>query len=272
MKKFAFLALLSVATAVSLVEEQKIVVVTASYNNKQWYKQSLDSIFAQNYDNWHLIYIDDCSPDGTGDLVDDYIMASGQAEHVTLIKNKKRKWALNNQYDAICSCNDQAIIIIVDGDDFLAHSNVFAYINNVYLDSRVWLTYGQFKCYPSGARGFCAPMPDTVVRYNLFRQYHHIPSHLRSFKAWLFKQIKKEDLMYKGSFMHMTGDAAAMIPMIEMARDNHFRFLPEISYIYNEVNSLNDHKVSKKLQYNLDLHIRGMRAYAALDTPIDYCK
>ena len=36
----------------------------------------------------------------------------------------------------------------MDGDDCVAHENVLAYINNVYQNPDVWLTYGQFAIFP----------------------------------------------------------------------------------------------------------------------------
>ena len=42
-----------------------------SYKNAKTmlYKRNLDSIFMQNYTNYKVIYIDDNSPDGTGQFV-----------------------------------------------------------------------------------------------------------------------------------------------------------------------------------------------------------
>jgi hypothetical protein len=50
--------------------EKPIVVITASYNNKQWCRLNVNSIVNQKYTNWRLIYIDDCSTDTTPDIVD----------------------------------------------------------------------------------------------------------------------------------------------------------------------------------------------------------
>ena len=58
----------------------------------------------------------------------------------------------------------------------------------------------------------------------------------------------------------MTGDIAAMFPMIEMARD-HFKFIPDVLYIYNGVNPISEHKVSRQLQRKLDLEIRRRPRY-----------
>lgn len=250
---------------VFFVNAKRVVVVTASYNNKDYYKQNLDSIFAQDYADWHLVYIDDCSPDGTGDLVEAYIYEKGHQHRVTLTKNSKRKGALANQYEAIVQCNDDDIIVIVDGDDALAHPSVLSFISAVYVKYDVWLTYGQFAHMSNNMRGFCAPMPEYVVMHNLFRKYQDIPSHLRTFYAGLFKKIKKEDLQLDGKFYSMTGDMAAMIPMIEMASKGHFIFIPHILLIYNDLNNLNDHKVSQETQRAIDQHIRRLPVYDPLE-------
>ena len=73
--------------------------------------------------------------------------------------------------------------------------------------------------------------------------------------------------MCNGEFLKMTGDIAAMFPMIEMAREGHFKFVPEILLIYNDVNNLNDHKVSKTLQRKLDLLIRSRAKYGPIESP-----
>jgi len=249
------------------ITEKHIVVVTASYKNKDWYKRNIASFATQNYQNKTMIYVDDKSPDGTGDLVEQLIKEKNIEDQVILIKNKERIGALANQYKAIHSCKDDDIIVILDGDDFFAHENVLSRVNEIYQDENVWLTYGQFKHLSNNRAGFCRPMPEKVVKNNSFRSYVHIPSHLRTFYAGLFKKIKTEDLMYEGDFLKMTGDIAAMFPMIEMAREGHFKFISEILLLYNDLNSLNDHKVSRKLQRNLDLLIRSRKKYEPVESP-----
>jgi len=246
--------------------EQRIVIITAAYNNTNYYQRVLNSVFSQKYDNWHLMYTDDCSIDGSGDLVEKYIEQRGFQEKVTFIKNDERKGALANQYKMIHECNDRDIIIILDGDDWFASDMVLACMNEAYANPDVWLTYGQFQEFPSGSKGFCCSMPKDIVRRNAFRDFSHIPSHLRTFYAGLFKRIKKEDLMSNGDFFKMSGDIAAMMPMIEMARD-HFKFIPRILLTYNAETPLNDHKISKKMQREIDLEIRSRRRYDKIKSP-----
>lgn len=250
--------------------EKRIIILVASYNNEQFYTWNLDSIFSQNYSNYHVFYINDCSTDNTYELVKNYIKEKGQEHRITLINNTQRKGALYNFYTVIhrfCAAND-LIIAICDGDDALSGPHVLSSLNNAYQDPNVWLTYGQFREYPSNEIGFCAQYPDYIVSRNTFREYGHTPSHLRSFYSGLFKKIKKEDLLYNGDFFPMTCDMATMIPMIEMAR-GHYKFISEVLYLYNAANPLSDHRVNKELQRNIDIEIRNRNKYAKIASPFD---
>ncbi len=245
-------------------EDKRFVIVICSYNNSEWIKKNLDSVFRQTYKNWRIIYTDDQSTDNTYSFAHAYSHAMNLHGKVKLIHNKNRKKALANLYHAIHLCKPNEIVVVLDGDDFLANNNVLAYLNDVYQDPNIWLTYGQFEEYPSGNKGWCVAMPDEVIANNAFRDFTHGPSHLRTFYAGLFHKIKKEDLLYNGDFFAMTYDLAIMYPMIEMARLGHFKFIDEILLTYNTVNSLNDHKVDANLQGQLAQIIRKKDRYEAL--------
>lgn len=247
--------------------EKSMVIIVPSYNNEKWYQKNLDSVFSQNYQNYRLVYINDASTDNTYSLVKDYIKKNNQEHKVTLIKNPTRQGSLANQYNAIHSCNDNDIIIILDGDDWLANPNVLKYINGIYKDNDVWLTYGHCRHYPSGALAQGRPMPDEVIKNSSFRTVFPMPFyHLRTFYAWLFKKIKKKDLLdSSGNFFAMSGDVATMMPMVEMAK-NHFMFISEVLYIHNAANPLNDDKISRKKQHGTSVYIRQNQSkYKELD-------
>lgn len=245
--------------------ERPIAIVTVGFCNAYFYKWNLDSIYSQNYTNYRLVYTDDDSVDGTAELVPRYIKEKGQESRTTLILNEKRRGAMANIYNAVMSCDDNEIVIIVDADDALAHPNVLARINKEYANPNVWITYGQYQEHPSGARGFCCPMPKEIIKQNAYRKYPHLPSHLRTFYAKLFKKIKLEDLMYEGEFVAMSCDSASMLPMMEMAGDR-FKFIPDILYLYNACNSLSDHLMSQELQFKLNAVIRSRQPYQKLES------
>ncbi len=246
-------------------EEKPIVIITASYNNKDVYKKNLFSIFSQEYDNWKLIYIDDCSTDGTADLVEKFVSEHGQENHFTLIRNSERKRQLYGQYHAIQSCPKDAIIVILDGDDWLAVSWALAYINEMYQTKDVWLTYGQFIYSSSHYIGYCLPLPSDLWPKKSIRTLSWVTGHLRTFYAGLFQRIDKCDLIYEGNFFPVCADLATMFPMLEMAGPNHVKYIDPILYVYND----NDpsQRCDLSLQRKMEWIIRSKKPYTTLIAP-----
>ena len=261
--KSVFLLIMScfVFEIFATTNEKPIVVIIPSYNNEQWCKRNLESVFLQDYENYRVIYIDDCSSDHTYPLVQYLIQEFRQEHRVTLIHNVTRKGAMENLYNAIHPCPDDAIVATLDGDDFLAGPHVLKRINQAYQNPNVWLTYGQFMMWPGGQLGWCTPLRESMVSNNAYREETDLlVSHLRTFYAWLFKLIKREDFIFNGSFFTMAWDKAMLIPMLEMAYGK-FQFIPDVLYLYNVSNPINDHKVSAQLQNYLYQIIRQKPKY-----------
>lgn len=242
---------------------KQFVFVVPSYKNKECYKRNLDSIFSQVYDNYRVIYIDDASPDGTGMLVKEYCEKRGEAHRVEILQNQQNQGALANIFKAVWSCSPDEIIVNLDGDDWLAHRDVLTELNQVYADSEVWLTYGQFIYYPSYQPGFGEEIPSQVIEQNAFRSSSQGTTALRTFYAGLFHQIKREDLIENGDFFRAGYDLAIMLPMLEMA-GRHSRFIPQIAYVYNVHTPINDHKVNADEQARVDRYLRLKEKYRPL--------
>jgi len=62
----------------------KVSVVLPVYNGKKYIRESIDSILAQSCLDWELILVDDCSVDGTAQILDEY---SGSDSRITVIHN-----------------------------------------------------------------------------------------------------------------------------------------------------------------------------------------
>ena len=280
--------LIGVEKGSTISNEKPIVIVIPSYNNFNWFQWNLNSILMQKYNNYRVIYVNDCSSDGMGAAVEKFVREnvpdyrivnfddsiSNDINTITLefilevnktpnffilVQNKNRSGALANLYRSIYSCDDEEIIATVDGDDWLYDHEVLKRLNEAYSSGEIWLTHGTLVHYPKGDVSWSEPVPRDIITRNAFRNYK-CPSHLRTFYAWLFKKIRLQDLVYEGKFYPMTWDMAMMYPMIEMAGERH-KFLSQVNYVYNTANQLNDNKVNAALQNKLDKHIRGLTPY-----------
>ena len=242
---------------------KRFVVVIPSYKNAAYYSKNLISALSQNYDNYRIVYVDDCSPDNTGGLVEEFLKKHDHRNLVELHKNTERIGALANLHKSIHAAQDDEIIITLDGDDWFAHTNVLNTLNAVY-QGDVLMTYGQYRSFPDNRIGCSREIPQIVKDQSSYRQYGWCSSHLRSFYAHLFKKIKEEDLKdSSGKFYPMTWDLAMMFPMLEMAGSRQ-KFVSEVLYIYNYETPINDAKVNLNLQQSLERLIRAKSKYSRI--------
>ncbi len=247
-----------------VTEKKSFVIVIASYNNETVCERNLFSVFDQTFDNYRVIYIDDCSSDRTYERVKEFIRERGQEDRVTLLHNEKRKLKLSNLYQAYMSCKDDEIIVCLDGDDWLAHENVLKEINHYYQNPDIWLTYGSAINHPKYIKRDGSCLLDKALINNTVRDIPFTISMIRTFYAGLFKKIKLKDLLYQGKFLPSADDFAFMIPMIEMA-PTHSLFIPEVLYIINDSNPIRESSVIESLQLKLMNYLKTKDKYQPLD-------
>ena len=244
--------------------EKPILVVIASYNNEMWAEKNLNSVFCQNYSNYRVIYINDDSNDQTENVVLNFVNKFNKWDKFIYLKRSKNRGPAANRYNGSIMGNKDEIVIILDGDDWLAHNNVFKKINLVYKNNNTWCTYGQYKEDKSGRIGYSRKIPENIIKNNLIRKYDWVTSHLRSYYATLFQKIKIKDLLYNGLFFPVAGDAAEEFPIIEMA-GNHATFISDILYTYNDFNQLSEYRVNEaNYIMNIAQFIRDKKPYANL--------
>ena len=249
-----------------------MAVVIASYNNEKWCIKNLESALMQDYPTEFvkIIIINDRSTDRTYELLEKYVADHGLQDRVILINNQERKGALANLYRMIHEfCEPTDVVLTLDGDDWFAQNGVLQIINKAYQNPNVWLTYGQFREWPTGRIGFCQQVPEDILRSGMLRQVCWLTSHLRTFYAGLFWKIKDEDFLFDGEFYPMAWDMAMMFPMIEMARER-IKFIPDVCYSYNMTNPISDFRKDFNLSQRCDKHIRSRQPCPRLEKLFDY--
>jgi hypothetical protein len=120
------------------------------------------------------------------------------------------------------------------------------------------MTYGNYKSL-SGI-----PSMNNVVLNT--REYRKngiwCTSHLRTYKAWLFNKIKRDDFLDQdGNIFKVAGDVAIMYPLIEMCGNRHINFINIVMYIYNDLNDLNEFRVEPDLMASTVSFIKGKKEY-----------
>lgn len=260
------------------IPEKKITVIIPSYNNAQYFEQNLSSVFMQDYSNYHIIYIDDASPDHTGTLVEQFIRTNHLENKITLIKNSYNRRALANMYKAIHMCHPEDLIVELDGDDALAHNQIFKQINAHFSTYDIWFAYAQYKNLPEKKAiesklsliGFARPVStDQLTKRNYRGTW--IWSGLRIFYAWIAQRVRLEEMLlpkapYIGKFFPTSKDNALIYPILEMC-GNRFTFIPEILLLRNVDTPINDFKIARDLQIHCLSFLKTIAPYDILKRP-----
>ena len=96
------------------MEEALVSVIMPTYNGAKYLAESIESIISQTYKNWELIITDDCSSDGTQDIIRQYAASDARIRAFFFDVNQGSGATRNNcieeargRYIAFCDSDDR---------------------------------------------------------------------------------------------------------------------------------------------------------------------
>ena len=253
--------------------KNKLKVVIPSYNNEEWVKINLESILEQDYDNYEVLYINDCSTDNTRFMVEEMVGDNPKFKIHTNKKNMKRGYNIAPKNLEHFFDDEEDILVFIDGDDWLPTPDVFSKVNDYYNNSKCWMTYGGMVCWEGGddvkpANPQNSPYPDNVHSEQMYRRDMWRASHLRTFKWFLYNKIKDEDLRYSKTdeYYFHAEDLASSYPCLEMCPKNKIGVVDFTSYVFNAFPSNRARGVERENQAGVELEteIRYQKPYNTL--------
>ena len=219
----------------------RFVYIVPSYNNKDWYKRNIDSMISQKNTNWHMIYIDDCSDDGTFDLVKEYLSDKGMIDKCTLIRQDKKYGQAYNRYLAYHLCNDEDVCILLDGDDWLIDDSVLDYLDDFMKRENVDMTYRNFKYFQNGkiTNGYnIEDYSQDIIKNKRYRADKWRGGHLRVIKAKYLKNINPYDFLDLNlNMIKCCTDLVETWASLEQCNGRH-KMVDKDLMIYNRDNSV----------------------------------
>ena len=238
-----------------------MIILTGFYNAENYIERCLGSIMGQSYKDFTCYITHDLSTDKSVELVKN--MIEGDSRFILIDDNEKKLYQAGN-FDKVIRNNinilDNDVLIEVDGDDYLPDSNVFKRINELYKDNSVWIANGSFR-YHEGPVGFASKQDN----FDALRKANFTASHIRTWRAFLWRNINENDLKDEnGDYWQWSGDLCFMFPMLEMAGEEHYRFMTDINYVYNAQNPINEHKVDITMVNDHATKIRNKVPYKKL--------
>ena len=92
---------------------EKVDVLMATYNGEKYLKEQIDSILNQTYQNIHLIISDDCSTDGTRNILKEY----EENEKITVFYQENNQGYVKN-FEFLLKQVSSELYMFADQDDF----------------------------------------------------------------------------------------------------------------------------------------------------------
>jgi len=230
-------------------------------------------VLNQTHKNFKILFIDDFSN-----------YTRKQKSHIikklknhTVKFNKERRHSVYNAYKMLHECteNDDAVVLNLDGDDWLFNDNVLAHLSKIYRQNpNCLLTYGE--CLLWGGEEYSRsshlikeytniPYPKRIIRKSAYRLEPFYPLHPRTWKVWVFKKIEKADFLRPdGSWLEFAEDQAMFLPMLEMA-NGRFQVIKKPLYAYNVASKHSDTKRNLIKLLKDELIIRKKKPYAPIN-------
>ena len=225
-----------------------LCIITASYNAAKLYQDYFDSILSQNYVLYRIMYVNDASTDHTGKLIEREIKNTEELRYkCNVIHNSTNKKQAYSKHKAYTRADPNEVLVFIDGDDKLSHTNVFHFLDFIY------------SKYPSNqiTCGSFATMYQQNIEYNDPQsitstdelQYTVIPvskcrrdtawkySHLRTGYAKLFQNIPLQHLQdTEGNWIDCCTDVAEMYWALDQCKQ--YIRIHNVLLLYNKDNSI----------------------------------
>ena len=224
----------------------RILVLVPTYNRPDLLDRCLRSIAEQDDDGFDVLVADDGSTDpDVRRVMDEWGgWAATEGFKGTWLSQIGRVnvGALRNISDSISNMpidmlGPDDVVLIVDGDDRLAHPGAVREVRARFAGTSNLLMYGSYDSDPPcDTCPPAEPIPEWVLRSGVIRAmalHHRMPwNHPIAFRRCLFDALRIDDFtMLGGEWMRYGYDVALMAPMIELA-GTRVEFCPDVLYIY----------------------------------------
>jgi FkbM family methyltransferase len=235
--------------------EQKIVVISPFFNAEDYIINCINSVAAQDYNNYEHWIIDDFSTDASYMKVRFYLenqLPEAIRSKFKLFKNNANAGAVRNHMIHIRNCNPDDIVMLLDGDDWLVNRpDIFDYYNKIHQNND--FTYGSSWSVVDNIPLISQPYPQEIIDSKTYKDYKfnwNMPyTHLRTLKAKLLKDepdSKFQDAT--GNWFKAGGDNSTFYTALENCDPARVYVVPDVVYNYNDASPLNDYKVNRTEQ------------------------
>jgi glycosyltransferase involved in cell wall biosynthesis len=227
--------------------EARVSVILPTYNRAQFIERAIDSVFAQTYQDFELIIVDDGSTDHTPDIVRSY--SDDRIRYLNLVRNKGAAAARN----AGIRHAKGIFLAFQDSDDEWLPDKLRKQVDVMNTDPQLCVVYGDMERILASGETQPFPAPDV--------QYGRILDPLTGF--YQVHNIGIQSALIRRTLLDLDPPFDERLPMLEdmelflrLAIHRRFHHLRSCVVRYYETQGLsaNDYKRTIARRWLLKLH------------------
>lgn len=195
---------------------------------------AIESLTWQTHPHVHVLFVDDFSSDGTGELAQKLLQQYFDGRH-TFVRNVQQWGKARNTHVHLRACLDQGdFVAVFDADDQLIRADILTEMATQY-EAGFDVVWTNYETDQGGVGGNSALDPLASPRKQGWRT-----SHFFSFRACLLDGVPesyfRDDM---GEWLMAACDLAIAFPVLDQTR--RYRFLPVNAYRYTATNPTSHH-------------------------------
>jgi glycosyltransferase involved in cell wall biosynthesis len=217
----------------------KVWVFVPCYNRPDLLRRCVESIAEQDDPDFEIVITDDASTDPEVNQVLGRFVRHG----IRVLTRDENVGATRNIVEAIRTVQTSAdmpaddVILLVDGDDRLAHPRVISRLRETFAGGVIEAAYGSYE--PDPPDDGCPPalpIPNDILKWGMIRAFtrDHGPfyNHPLAFRRRMFDVLRPDDFLGPdGEWLKYGYDTTLMIPILEAA-GWRVQFVAETLYVY----------------------------------------
>ena len=139
-----------------------VSIVMPNYNSAKYLKETIESVLAQTYQNWELLFVDDCSTDNSLEIVRSY-----QDARIKILQNERNSGAAISRNYALREAKGKWIAFL-DSDDLWTPNKLSEQIAYM-VENGYHFTYTYYRVFNMGEwENFIRVSPKKVTRRKMY--------------------------------------------------------------------------------------------------------
>lgn len=230
-------------------------ITVETYNQKNFITKTLDSILQQKYDfPYEIIVGDDCSSDGTSQILDEF---ASNYPQIKIIHNEHNLGVLGNFYNLLKFCNGKYLMDCA-GDDYWLPNKVETQIVFMENNSDVGLCYGKAICCNNQGKKLGRVIGEMTETFEQLLDHNGVPilticGRFEVIKKYI-SEIRPQEKNWKMEDYPL---------LLWLSKESRITFLDEFFGVYRVLDESASHSLDIEKLFSFEKNVYEIKEYFA---------